>query len=155
MSDDWNLPWRGACLCGAIEMRVTQAPVGSMACHCRGCQKLTSGPYSLSLLLPEAGFEVLNGAPVLGGLHAENQQFFCDHCKNWIFTRPAGVPFVNFRATMLDAASWVRPIMETMTRDRFAFAATGAEFSFDGFPEPSDYPRIMQAFAERGARPPP
>jgi hypothetical protein len=152
-SDDWKLPWKGACLCGAVEMLVSQPPVGSMACHCKGCQKLTSGPYSLSLLIPESGFAVTQGEPVLGGLHAEHRQFYCAHCKSWIFTRPAGVPFVNFRVTMLEDARWFRPIMETGTADRLAFAETGAEFSFAGFPDPADYLPIMQAFADHGARP--
>jgi hypothetical protein len=151
---EWNLPWHASCLCGAVQMHITQAPVASMACHCRGCQKLTSGPYSLSLLIPETGFSVTQGEPVLGGLHAENQQLYCPDCKNWLFTRPAGLPFVNFRPAMLDDAGWVRPILETMTRERLAFAETGAEFSFEGFPAPDDFGPIVSAFADHGARPP-
>lgn len=48
-------------------MRVTAPPVMSPACHCRDCQKLTGGACSLTLMIPEAGFEVLSGAPVIGG----------------------------------------------------------------------------------------
>ncbi|MFN4185550.1 MAG: GFA family protein [Hyphomonas sp.] len=152
--DEWKLPWSASCLCGQVKMKITAPPVVSMACHCTGCQKLTSGPYSLSLLLPASGFEVTEGAPEAGGLHTENQQMFCPHCKNWLFTRLPGQPFVNFRPGMLDDASWVRPIIETMTRERLPYAQTGAEFSYEGFPPPEDYAPGMAAFADHGARPP-
>ena len=63
----WNLPWSASCLCGRVKMRITAPPLMSAACHCTGCQKLTSGAYSLSLMLPASGFEVLEGETVLGG----------------------------------------------------------------------------------------
>jgi len=134
-------------------MRVTAPPMVTMACHCRGCQKLTSGPYSLSMLLPADGFEVVSGEPVLGALKAENEHLYCPSCKTWLFTRPAGMDLVNLRSVLLDDASWVAPIMETGAAARLPFAQTGAEFSFEGFPDPSEYPVIMQAFADHGARP--
>lgn len=150
---DWNLPWKAQCLCGQVKMQITIAPLASMACHCKGCQKLTGGPYSLTLIVPEDGLEVTDGAPDIGGLHGEHQHLFCPYCKNWLFTRPAGMPFVNFRPGMLDNASWVRPIAETMTRDRLRYAETGAEFNFEGFPAPDDFGPIVDAFADHGARP--
>ena len=55
---DWKLPWNGACLCGQVKVRVTEAPVVAAACHCRACQKLTGGAYSLSLMLPASGLSV-------------------------------------------------------------------------------------------------
>jgi hypothetical protein len=150
---EWKLPWQASCLCGEIQMQVTAPPMVTMACHCRGCQKLTSGPYSLSMLLPAGGFEVVSGEPVLGALKGENQHFYCPSCKTWLFTRPAGMDLVNLRSVLLDDASWVAPIMETGTAARLSFAQTGAEFSFEGFPDPSEYPVIMQAFADHGPRP--
>ena len=134
-------------------MKVTEPPMVTMACHCRGCQKLTSGPYSLSMLLPDSGFSVVAGEPVLGGLKAEHRQYYCPSCLTWVFTRPANTDLVNLRSVLLDKAGWVVPIMETGTADRLPFAETPAEFSFEGFPDPSEYPAIMQAFADHGARP--
>lgn len=151
---EWNLPWTASCLCGQVKMRVTKAPVVSMACHCTACQKLTSGPFSISLLIPTDGFDVIEGVPVIGGLHSEIRHFFCPHCKNWVFTRPGVMPFVNFRPGMLEDASWVRPFAETMTREKLPYTDTGAEFSFEGFPDPEDFGPILAAFADHGARPP-
>jgi len=152
--DAWRLPWSASCLCEQVKMRVTKAPLVSMAYHCPGCQKLTSGPYSLSLLLPADGFEVTDGEPVPGGLHAETRQMFCPHCKNWLFTRMPGLPFVNFRPGMLDVGNWARPIIETMTRERLPYALTGAKFSYEGFPAPEDYGPAVAALADHGSRPP-
>ncbi|MEX1251964.1 MAG: GFA family protein [Hyphomonas sp.] len=152
--EEWHLPWHGTCLCGQVKMKITAPPVDLAACPCTDCQKLTSGPYSLSLLLPSDGLEVTDGTPVEGELHAENQQMYCPHCKNWLFTRMPGLRFVNFRPGMLDSGNWPRPITGTMNRERLPFAETGAEFSFEGFPAPEDYGPAMAAYADYGARPP-
>lgn len=150
----WQLPWSASCLCGHMKMHVTKAPAVSMACHSNRCQKLTSGQHSLSLLLPADGFEVIEAAPVAGGLHAEKQQMFCTHCKNWLFTRIPGLPFVTFPPGVLEDAGWALPIIETMTREPLPYSTTGAEFRYDVFPAPEDYGPAMAAFAEHGARPP-
>ena len=56
----------GECRCGKVRLRAEGPPLITMACHCRGCQKLTSSAYSLSALTPEAGFEVTAGEAVVG-----------------------------------------------------------------------------------------
>ncbi|MEO0982870.1 MAG: GFA family protein [Pseudomonadota bacterium] len=150
---EWRLPWSASCICGQVQMRVTKPPLVSMACHCTGCQKLTSGPYSISFLVPSDGFEVTRGEPVTGGLHREHKQYYCPHCKGWVFTRPAGMDFVNFRPTLLEDASWVRPFVDIAAAEKLPGVESGAEMSFDGFPGPEDFPPIMAAFSERGARP--
>lgn len=84
---DWKLPWTGACLCGQVKVQVAQAPVFAAACHCRACQKLTGGAYSLSLMLPSEGLTV-EGETEIGGLHNPvPEHHFCPSCKTWLFTR--------------------------------------------------------------------
>jgi hypothetical protein len=151
---EWKLPWSAACLCARVKMRVTAAPVMAMACHCRGCQKLTSGPYSLTFILPAQGFEVLEGETALGGKHGPNQQHYCAHCKSWIYTSGEGLEgFVNFRPTMLDDASWVSPFIETMTTEKLPGVVTGARRSYEGFPPSEHFSELMEAFAREGTRP--
>lgn len=151
---DWKLPWRAACLCGQVKMRVTQPPMVAMACHCRSCQKLTGGAYSLTLMIPNDGFEVVEGAPVIGGLHRQEiAHHFCPHCKNWLFSRPQGRPFVNVRPTMLEDASWVQPYVESCVEDRLPGAVTGAVHAFEGFPPPDRYADLMAGYARDGAKP--
>ncbi len=135
-------------------MRVTAAPLVTMACHCRGCQKLTSGPYSLSLMLPAAGLETA-GATEIGGLHREESvHHFCAHCKNWLYTSGiAGGQFINFRPTMLEDASWVTPYIESYVSERLPGVVSGAKHAFEKFPEPRQYPELIAGFAKEGAKP--
>lgn len=151
---DWKLPWSASCLCGRVKMRISAAPMVTMACHCRGCQKLTSGPYSLSLMVPAAGLEV-EGETEIGGEHRESSvHHFCAYCKNWLYTSNiAGGQFVNFRPTMLDDASWIVPYIESYTSEKLPGVVSGAIHSFEKFPEPHHYPELMAGFAKDGAKP--
>src|SRR5690242_20124365 len=87
----WNLPWDGGCRCGQVRFRVSVAPLLTMACHCRGCQRMSASAYSLSAAIPTQGFTVIQGEPVIGGLHGPTRHFFCPHCKSWMFTKPEGL----------------------------------------------------------------
>lgn len=152
---DWRLPWSASCLCGRVKMRITAPPLMSAACHCTGCQKLTGGAYSLSLMLPESGFEVLEGETVLGGQHrAESRHHYCAHCKSWLYTTGDFLPgMVNFRPTMLEDAGWVVPFVDMMVAEKLPGVVTGASRSYPGWPPPEEYGALMEAFANEGARP--
>lgn len=152
---DWKLPWNASCLCGQVKMRISAPPLIAMACHCTGCQKLTSGAYSLTLMIPGEGFEVLEGETELGALRRpEGQHHYCTSCKSWLYTTaPALGGLVNFRPTMLDDASWVAPYLESNTAEKLPGAVTGATRSYLGFPPPQDYPTLIEDYAREGARP--
>ena len=151
--NDWKLPWKASCLCGKVQMTVTQAPLSSWACHCKGCQKLTAGPYSLTLFLPKAGVTV-EGETEQGGLHGPNDLRYCAHCKSWLFNSIPGVKdLVCFRATMLEDASWVVPFVEMWTETKLPGVTTGAQRSFErGVPE-AQFGGIMADFNRYSVRP--
>ncbi|MAT36299.1 MAG: aldehyde-activating protein [Ponticaulis sp.] len=150
---DWPLPLKASCLCGQVKMTITAPPICTFACHCRACQKLTGGAYSLTLMLPATGLKV-EGETEIGGLHRpELHHHFCTHCKNWLYTDGFAEGLVNMRPTLLEDASWFIPYAETMTTDRLPGAQTGAQVSFDGFPGEADFPALMEGFARHGARP--
>ena len=108
---DWNLPREGGCRCGQVRIRVSAPPLVTMACHCTGCQKMSSSAFSLSAAIAAEAFAVTKGEPVIGGLHGATQHYFCPHCMSWMFTRPEGLDwFVNFRSTMLDDPRVSRPL---------------------------------------------
>ena len=151
---DWKLPWSAACRCARIRMTVSEAPIITMACHCRGCQRMTASAFSLSMLVPASGFAVTDGEPVIGGLHGETRHFHCDYCKSWLFTRPHGMDgFVNVRATMLDDPSWFAPYAETSTAEALPWAKTGAKHSFPHLPPDDAWGPIVAEFAQHGPRP--
>ncbi|TFY94182.1 GFA family protein [Pseudomonas nabeulensis] len=144
-----TLPQEGGCRCNRVRFSVSLAPVITMACHCTGCQKMSSSAFSLSALVPASGFTVTQGCPVIGGLHGVDRHYFCPQCMSWLFTRPHGIDeFVNVRATLLDNAQDYAPFMETWTSEKLAWASTSAVESFAQLPAPQDFPRLMQAYAE-------
>ena len=140
-------------MCGRVRVTITQAPLLAMACHCIGCQKLTSAPFSISLAIPTGGYEI-TGELERGGLHGDHEQLYCGHCKNWIITKPAGLDwFANIRATVLDDHAWFVPYLETMTSEKLPWATTAAKHSFEGFPGLEEYAPLVESFASEGARP--
>lgn len=142
----------GACRCGQVRFRVKGKPVLTMACHCTGCQRMTASAFSLSVLYTSDAFEMVQGEPVIGGLHGAARHFFCPHCMSWLFTRPEGLDaFVNVRATMLDDARDFSPFIETYTSEALPWAKTPAVHSFDKFPPMERYPELVAEFAERSA----
>jgi hypothetical protein len=136
-------------------MRISAAPLVAMACHCTGCQKLTGGAYSLTLMIPPGGFEVVEGEVVLGALHrAESQHYYCSHCKSWLYTKAAMLQgATNFRPTMLEDASWVAPYVDMMVAEKLPGVATGAARAYPNWPPPEDFGALMEAYAREGARP--
>jgi hypothetical protein len=138
---------KGGCRCGRVRLRVTKRPFLTMACHCRGCQKMSSSAFSLSAAIPSAGFEVTRGEPVIGGLQGASKHYFCGWCMTWMFTRPEGVDFfVNVRPTMLDDTSWYEPYIETFTSEKLAWAGTTARHSYPTYPAMEEYPGLISGY---------
>jgi hypothetical protein len=149
VTTDWSLPLNGTCRCGQLRIRATAAPILTMACHCRGCQRMSASAYSLTAMFPTDHFAITEGEPVIGGLHGEHRHFFCSHCKSWVLTRPRGVEqFINVRPTMFDDVSWFVPFIETYVSEKLPWANTPARHSFEKFPEISDYAGLVAGYAE-------
>jgi hypothetical protein len=143
----------GGCRCGQVRFRVTAPPMLTMACHCTGCQRMTGSAFSLSALVPSSGFEVTEGQPVIGGLHAATRHFFCPHCMSWMFTRPEGADWlVNVRATLLDDATEFEPFVETYTSEKLPWVTTPAVRSYPEFPPVEAYEGLIAEYAERVER---
>lgn len=151
---EWNLPWEAGCRCGQVRMTISAPPLVTMACHCVGCQRMTASAYSLSVLLPENGFEITRGEPVVGGMHASPIHYFCPHCMSWIFTRfDEASPFVNLRATMLDDATWFEPFIESCVDEKLPWVTLPVTHSYAQFPTMEDHETLVREFAEKGKRP--
>jgi hypothetical protein len=152
-----ELPWEGGCRCGKLRFRITRPPLLTMACHCRGCQRMSASAFSLSIAIPSDGFEILAGEAVLGGLHGEGgddpegnraRHQHCDWCKAWVFTRIVPeIGFLNVRATMLDDHHWFAPFVETQIQEKLAWANTPAKHSFAGFPPMERYAGLIADYA--------
>ena len=146
---DRDLPWEGGCRCGKVRIAVSAPPLLTMACHCTGCQRMSSSAYSLSVAIPSQGFSVTQGDPVIGGRHGPSRHYFCPYCMSWMFTRPEGMDwFVNVRITMLDDPGGLAPFVETWTSEKLAWATTPAVHSFETLPPLDAYEGLIKEYAE-------
>lgn len=137
----------GACRCGRVRMQVTAAPVMTFACHCRGCQRMTASAFSLTALIPEAGFAVLAGSPVPAGARTPGiDHYHCPDCMSWLFTR-AMPGMVGLRVPMLDDPARFPPFVETCTAEKLPWAVTPARHSYPGFPPAADMPALLADYA--------
>lgn len=145
------LPLVGGCRCGQVRFRVDAQPLLTMACHCRGCQRMSASAFSLNVAVPSIGFSVTNGETVIGGLHGENtHHHHCDRCKGWLFTRfEPEMGFVNVRATMLDDATWFVPFVEAYTSTALPWITTPAVHSFTEFPPLEAYQALAEEYASQ------
>jgi len=141
------LPAQGSCRCGEVQIQISAQPILTMACHCRGCQRMSASAFSLSAAIPTNGFEVLRGEPAIGGLrNPDLRHFFCPQCMSWMFTR--FLPeFVNVRVTMLNDASWFAPFIETRTSAKLPWVSTPAIHSYSGFPPMEEYTKLTAEFS--------
>ncbi|MCM2474911.1 GFA family protein [Rhizobium sp. CG5] len=139
----------GACRCGQVQLKVRGKPLITMACHCSGCQKMTSSAFSLSALYPLDVVDISGLEPVIGGMHGEMRHHFCPHCLSWMFTRAEMMgPLVNIRSSMLDNVAELAPFIETGTREKLEWAQTSAVHSYAMFAPKEDFPMLMQAYAQ-------
>jgi hypothetical protein len=149
-----KLPLDGGCRCNAVRIRVTEAPLMETACHCTGCQRMSSSAFSLTAICRASAFTVTRGDVVIGGLHGKDtQHFFCGHCMTWMFTRPTALlHLVNVRPTMFDDHTWLTPFVETFTKTKLPWAQTGAVHAFEEFPPVASYEALMKEYATRSQR---
>ncbi|MGX7896268.1 GFA family protein [Tsuneonella sp. HG222] len=142
------LPWDGGCRCGKVRFRITQEPLVTGVCHCRGCQRMTASAFSTTLTLPADALEIVAGEPVEGGMHGDlARHHHCDWCKSWLFTRmPPELGAVNVRATMLDDAGWFVPFMETQTAEKLPWVTIPAQRSYERFPDSSEFSGLIEAY---------
>jgi len=99
--------------------------------------------------MPKDGFRVTMGSPVIGGLHGPDlHHFFCPHCMSWMFTRVEGYDtFVNVRPSLFEDHAWFSPFIETMTREKLAWAETPARHKFEGFPPMEEFGKLITEYA--------
>jgi len=150
---DPDLPLEGGCRCGQVRLRISAPPLVTSACHCTGCQRMSSSAFSLSAAIPSDGFAVTSGEPVVGGLQGAAHHYCCPYCMTWMFTRAEGMAgFVNLRPTMLDDVAWFSPFIETYASEKLPWARTPAVHSYATFPPMEAYESLIREYAQAVGR---
>ena len=140
----------GGCRCGQLRFRITAPDMLTMVCHCRGCQRMTGAPFSVSAIVPGGAFEDTAGEPVIGGLHGEVKHYHCPRCLSWVYTvPPTPMPMVNVRATMLDDAQAFTPYVELCTDEKLPWVSIPARHSFPAFPPDDAWGPMVAEYMQR------
>ena len=120
-----------------MRFAVTGDAILAYACHCHGCQKLTSSAFTLSAWFPVAQFEFIEGETEIGGAHHEHRQIHCAYCKGWGFTDfgdPDG--FVSVRQVLLDRPDAFPPLFDRKLDEALPGVRSGAVREMpDNFPD--------------------
>ena len=102
----------------------------------------------MSSFYPADRFSVTKGKTVRGGLKSGPDHEFCAECMSWMFTTANEIEgFVNVRSTMFDDAALHRPFVEMFRSEAMPGATSGAPRSYDGFPQESEFPDLIAAYA--------
>jgi len=138
----------GGCRCGATRFTITGKMLITASCHCRGCQKMTSGPFSLSSLYLADSFRLTAGKTVRGGVGTGPNHHCCSQCFSWIYTVPAGMDeYVNIRSVLLDDFTGHAPFAEFYLDEKLPGMACGAPHSFRTAPDAEGFFALIEKFA--------
>ena len=108
-----NAPRTGGCLCGAIRYEAEGAPVFSLQCHCRDCQRQSGAAYVPAMRVPDAGFRIVRGTPKRYVTTADSgneiSRVFCPDCGTPLYVQVSTRPdLVGLRVCTLDDPSGFR-----------------------------------------------
>ncbi|MBC9180061.1 GFA family protein [Pseudoroseomonas ludipueritiae] len=126
--------YKGACFCGAVELRVTGQPDVMGYCHCRSCRSWSGGPVNaFSLWQPEA-VEVTKGAEHIGAFAKTpmTERQFCKRCGGHLMARHPSLQMVDVFAATIPELPFVPAV-------HLNYAETVLPMR-DGLPKMRDFP---------------
>jgi hypothetical protein len=132
-----NFPVEGGCQCGAVRYRLTHNPLSVYNCHCKDCQRFSGAAWSMSMLVRDEDFAVLQGQTEQYAKRADSgrvvEMHFCAHCHGWLFNRPPFPGIVVVRAGTLDDLDWAAPVGNIWTGSKAAWVEIDPELvNFSG-----------------------
>jgi hypothetical protein len=80
--------YTGGCFCGAVQIRVTGAPVAAGYCHCESCRHWSAAPVNAFTLWKPEQVEVTKGKDRLAGYRKTERSYrrWCESCGGHVFT---------------------------------------------------------------------
>ena len=146
-----DLPLSGGCNCGEVRYKITQPVLTAYICHCHLCQKRTGSAFSMSIVVPAGGFQVVNGLPARTERQLENGgrnvSHVCPACHSRTHTQREGRATVNVRAGTLDDTGWIRPVAQFWTDSAQPWAVVRDHIlSYAG--QPTDFAPLLAAWSD-------
>lgn len=105
--------YKGTCLCGAVELEVTDAITDIIHCHCSLCRKSSGTAYATNGFVKSTALKVTKGEDniALYSFKPGRNRHFCSTCASPLFSSNASDPArVRIRLGILDGDIEERPI---------------------------------------------
>lgn len=119
-------PIRGSCLCGTVRFEIARAAGPFELCHCPRCRKVSGSAFAAGLGVSTRDFRWLSGEDRIRTYEAPVRErapgyrtAFCSRCGSPVPSPPAGAPWFELPAGLLDGDPERRP-------DRHIFVEVGA-----------------------------
>jgi hypothetical protein len=94
-----------SCLCGAVTMELSGAPLAQLYCHCDDCQAVHGAAYVPASLYPIAATRLVAGQPLLWKRRTTIRAT-CPACGTRVYAEPPGARMRSFLATLLPATAF-------------------------------------------------
>lgn len=109
----------GGCHCGAVRYEI-DGPVDRFSlCHCDDCRRIGGSAFGAALVLPAAGFRIVQGEAALEPYESSPGKFrcFCRTCGTHIVARMTARPGIAIvRAGTVDGDPGIKPGMHIWVR---------------------------------------
>ncbi|WP_373086005.1 GFA family protein [Sneathiella sp.] len=114
----------GHCYCGELKYEAEGEVLAKGNCHCRECQYMTGGHPLAFLVMPEAGFKYVEGAPAIfrrSDLENPRTREFCANCGTHILSKSRPGAVVLKVGTLDDPSVFDKPDMSIFLIDKQPF----------------------------------
>ncbi len=133
--------YTGGCQCGEIRYQIHDRPLTFYICHCRECQKQSASAFGLSLTVPRAAVEIVQGQPKTWTRTSDSDRTvicsFCPNCGTRLFhDRSYNRETINIKAGTLDDPNCLRPVGNIWTQSAQPWVVISDELlNYSGQPE--------------------
>lgn len=144
-----SIPFTGGCACSAIRYECSAAPVMSLNCHCRDCQRASGSAYASILSVPTSAFRLLKGEPKFFEKKGDSgntvRRGFCPDCGSPVFAYESAYPkIVILQASSLDDPSWHQPTADMYTASAHPWDSMNPQLpKFAGEPSEEEIQKLL------------
>lgn len=117
----------GRCLCGAVEMTVTDAFEYVGYCHCSECRRFSGSAFSAFGRIAKSAVQIVKGRDDIRhyAKSAQTVLGFCAHCGSSLYADKPGSDRLHLRLGVLDEAPAMTPQAHAHVASKAAWFTIG------------------------------
>ena len=112
----------GRCLCGAVTVAVSGAPLRMAQCHCVDCQRITGTGHATNALFASSDVTIAgdtNSFAVVADSGNTATRHFCPKCGSRVFGVNSARPgVINLPVGVFEDSSWFKPQLALYNKRR-------------------------------------